>query len=380
MKIALVVPNYWPDMIGGAEWYVYHITHELALIGNEIHVFTQQTKKAKTLEETINQVFVHRLPSFGFFYRIKIWKGLISSLKKHALDAIIALDYAQPHSWQAMNYGKKNKIPVFLMINDVQTHKTGRNFLKQRALEIFDKYFAPKVLSKANKILVRTSWTKSWVKKKGIDDFKIEITPSGLTKEELTQGDAAAFGNKYKINDDIILYLGRIRKQKGVFLLLDAYKEVKTKISSAKLVYVGPDEKEYDGLEFTPKLREKVQKEKIKDVYFLGPLYGEDKINALSACNVLCVPSSFENFGQVYSQAFAQKKPVIGTTGGGIPDIINHNVDGYTIEPWNKKQLVFYLIKLLSDKNLQIKMGKAGFQKIQKYLYSKLANELENIL
>lgn len=379
MKIAFVVPNYWPDMIGGAEWYIYHITRELALVGNEIHVFTQQTKKAKTPEESINQVFVHRLPSFGCFYRIKIWEGLIPSLKKYNFNAIITLDYAQPHSWRAISYGKKNKIPVFLMINDVQTYKTGRHFLKQRVLEFFDKYFAPKVLSKADKILVRTSWTKLWVKKKNINDKKIFVTPSGLTREELTPGDAGAFENKYKLKNNIILYLGRIRKQKGVFLLLDAYKEVKKQIPSAKLVYVGPDEKEYDGLEFTPKLKKKVQKENIKDVYFLGPLYGKDKINALAACSILCVPSSFENFGQAYSQAFAQKKPAIGTTGGGIPDIINHGVDGYTIKPWDKKQLLFYLTKLLSNKNLQIKMGEAGFQKIQKYLYSKLAKELKNI-
>lgn len=380
MKIAFVVPNYWPDMIGGAEWYTYHITRELALLGSEIHVFTQKTKKAKLFEEKINEVFIHRLKSFGFFYRIKIWKGLISSLKKYKVDAILTLEYAQPHSWQVINYGKKNKIPVFLMINDVQTYKTGRHILKQKVLEIFDNYFAPKIISKADKILVRTSWTKSWVKRKGAEDKKIFITPSGLTPEELLPGNALEFQNKYKLKDNIILFLGRIRKQKGVFLLLEAFKEVKKKIPDAKLVYVGPDEKEYDGLEFTPKLKEKVKNENIKDVYFLGPLYGKDKINALRACSILCLPSSFENFGQVFSQAFAQKKPVIGTTGGGIPDIISHGLDGYMIKPWNKKELIYYLIKLLQDKNLQKRMGENGYKKVQGLLYSKLALELKNII
>jgi hypothetical protein len=93
----------------------------------------------------------------------------------------------------------------------------------------------------------------------------------------------------------------------------------------------------------------------------------------------MCLPSSWENFGQSYSQAFAQGKPVIGSTAGGIPDIINHDQDGFMIEPWNKKQLVEYLVKLLKDKDLRNQMGQTGKEKIQNYRYDRLAKQIEEI-
>lgn len=380
MKIGFVVPNYYPDITGGIEWYAYHITHELSKLGHDIHVFTQLSKKANKRYEKINNINIHRLKSYGYFYRLKFLFNLNKELGKHKLNALIPFDYALPFSWQTLFFGKHNNIPVLTLLYDVQSQKKPRHFAKQFFLDIFDKYFAKYILKYSDRILLRTPAPKKWLGNLGVDLNKTRITPSGITSQELLPGNKENFKNKYKIKDNIILYLGRIRKQKGIFLLLDAFREVKKNIPNAKLVYVGTDDKEYDGLKFTPQLKKEIKEKNIKDVYILGPIFGSLKNDALAACSLLALPSSYEAFGQVYIQAMAQSKPVIGTNTGGVPYVIDHKKNGFLMKPWNKEKLVFYITKTLNEKQFAKDMGENGLEKASQYEYSKLAKSLENIL
>ncbi len=56
----------------------------------------------------------------------------------------------------------------------------------------------------------------------------------------------------------------------------------------------------------------------------------------------------------------ASKKPVIGTTVGGIPEIIQDGKSGYLIEPGSPEQLAEKLTELLGDEELRRQMGEAG--------------------
>lgn len=376
MRIGYVVPNYYPDMIGGIEWYAYNITRELAKESHEIHVFTQATSKATEQEEELENVKIHRIKSIGLFYRLKYWPNLKENLKKYNLDIIISFDYAQPQTWQAVNFGNINNIPSFILFYDIQSQKKPRQFIKQFFLEIFDNYFAHKILNKADLILTRTKDPWQWIKGKGISSNKIKLAPPGITEEELKPGNRENFERKYKIKDNVILFLGRIRKQKGIFLLLDAFKEIKKEMPSAKLVYVGTDDKESDGLKFTPKLKQKIKENNISDVYMLGPICGKPKNDAIAACDILVLPSSTEAFGQVFVQAMAQGKPVIGTNTGGVPYVVDHKKDGFLIKPWDKKMLELYLINLLKNKNLRESMGQYGKAKAPQYSYKILATNI----
>ena len=381
MKIGLIAVNFYPDLVGGAEFYTYNIFSQLAEKGHEVHVFTQLTEKGNKPNDKINNINIHRIKTYGIFYRLKWWPLLERQLRQYDLDKLIILDYAQNFTWKGLNYAKKHNIPAYIMINDIQSLKTGRHPLKHYFLERYDKYAANRVFQNANKILVRTQLTKDFfIDNYPIDPEKIIITPSGITKEEFEPGDPEKFKQKYNISGKIILFLGRIRKQKGIFDLLEAFKEVKKQIPDAKLVYAGPDEKEHDGLEFTPQLKKIVKEEGIKDVYFIGPVFGKDKNNALAACTVMALPSSFENFGQVYSQALAQGKPVIGTFGGGIPEIIDHEKDGFMVKIGDIKNLSKYLVQIMKNPEQSNKMGEAGKEKVKKYSYDKLSQDIENIL
>lgn len=382
MKIGLVASNFYPDLVGGAEYYTWNISKELLKLGHEIHVFTQETPKNKNKFNLPPKLFLHPLKSYGFFYRLKWWTSLEAALRKSEPEVLIVLDYAQLYTFKALKFARWLSIPCCLMINDVHSLKIGRHPLKHRPLEIYDALFIPRLFLKFDRILVRTNWTKQYLIRKYPElKEKLAVTPSGLTAEEFLPGRVEAFANKFKLTTEkIILFLGRIRKQKGIFDLLKAFTQVKKEIPDAKLVYAGPDEKAYDGLEFTPKLKKNIAEEKIKDVTFLGPIYDKDKNNALAAASVMCLPSSFENYGQSYAQALAQGTPVVGTYGGGIPEIVSRGVDGYLVNFGDTEKLAFYLIKLLKNPELGKRMGETGRRKVQKYHYTKLAEEFDSLL
>lgn len=349
-------------------------------MGHEVHIFTQATKKASRREEKYQNVIIHRLSSYGFFYRVKYWPQITNELSKYNLDTVMSLDYAQTQTWQGLKYCRINNIPFSILLYDIQSQKKPRSWFKQIPLDIFDRFFARMILNKATNIFVRTRAVVPWLKKQGINLRKVHETPCGLTEEELTPGSPDDFYQKFGFKDNIILFLGRIRKQKGIFMLLDAFKNIQHIIPDAKLVYVGPDDQEYDKLEFTSQLKENIKRDSIQNVHILGPLYGKDKNDALAACDLLTLPSSYEAFGQVFLQAMAQGKPVIGTTPGGVPFVVDDQENGYLIEPWDQKALEKYLLKLLQNKKLREKFGENGRRKAQKYFYPHLAQRLEGYL
>jgi glycosyltransferase involved in cell wall biosynthesis len=49
---------------------------------------------------------------------------------------------------------------------------------------------------------------------------------------------------------------------------------------------------------------------------------------------------------------------------GGVPEVIDHEVNGYLYELGDKKSLVDYMIRLLNDEELKNRLGKAGREKV----------------
>ena len=84
-------------------------------------------------------------------------------------------------------------------------------------------------------------------------------------------------------------------------------------------------------------------------------------------------------------ESFINGKPVIASNIGGIPEIIEHNVNGLLFEPANIEQLKECIIKYYNNPKLVIEHGKNAYQKAiteyteEKY-YNKLIDVYNNVL
>lgn len=174
----------------------------------------------------------------------------------------------------------------------------------------------------------------------GISAKKSVVVYNGVS--DAPSSDALPFVvKKDKIN---LLYVGRFDRQKGFDLLLEVFNE--NPFADVNLYLVGDTvlkDFEYD----YPMNAVKI-----------GWVDNSEIDRYMKACDAVIVPSRWEGFGIVAIEALRNKKPVIASNRGALPEIIQHGVNGYIFDFDNKEELVGIILGLTKDRLDQ--MGKAG--------------------
>ena len=270
-------------------------------------------------------------------------------------DIVHIHEHRQTLAIIASYFARKNNIPYI-----VQAHGSVLPFFQKEGLKnLFDKVFGFKILHNASCVFALTEVEKEQYLKMGVDEDKIEIVPLGINLEEYENLPAyGKFRSKFNIgeNDKLILFVGRIHEIKGLDLLLDAFNDLIVQsneknslenidCSSIKLAIVGPD----DG--YLVKLEEKVKEYSLEEnVIITGPLYKEEKQEALVDCDLFVIPSKYESFTTSGLDAMACSKPLVLTKNNHIHDWVDGNV-GIACED-NKDSLREAIEKVLFDEEL----------------------------
>lgn len=151
------------------------------------------------------------------------------------------------------------------------------------------------------------------------------------------------------------LYIGRLSKEKGVNYLLQAMSELPRDIK-LHIVGTGPEEEN---------LKKYAEENKLHNIEFLGFKTGADIQDEYQNCIATILPCNwFEIFGMTNIESFANGKPVIASNIGGIPEIVEHNVNGLLFEPANVEQLRECILKYWNNPELVIEHGKNGYKKV----------------
>ncbi len=152
----------------------------------------------------------------------------------------------------------------------------------------------------------------------------------------------------------ILLFVGRITKDKGVQELLQAFALLKAASSEAHLVFVGP----LDAESGVGGAISQYDIEQVSDLHMVGHSKYPEYYMAIA--DVICLPSYREGFGTVVIEAAAMGVPAIGTDIYGLVDSIMHEETGLLVPPQNTEALVSAISSLLDDKTLRNKMSEAA--------------------
>lgn len=95
-----------------------------------------------------------------------------------------------------------------------------------------------------------------------------------------------------------------------------------------------------------------------KNVIWLG--LRDDVPEILKKIEVYCQPSRSEGLGLSIVEAFGANKPVVAFNVGGISEVVNDNVSGYLIKPFDIDDMANKLLLLLDNKELSRKFGENG--------------------
>lgn len=113
-----------------------------------------------------------------------------------------------------------------------------------------------------------------------------------------------------------------------------------------------------------------------KSVKFLGFIPHDSVADALNQFDVYCALSRSESFGVAVLEASACEIPVVVSNVGGLPEVVNHQITGYVIEP-TIDNIVEKLNLLIKDEKKRNELGKAGREFVLKnYVWSQNVKEM----
>lgn len=164
-------------------------------------------------------------------------------------------------------------------------------------------------------------------------------------------------------NDIVFLFVGRVCRDKGIFDLMEAFKQLSSNVDkNIWLWIVGPDE---GGVE--PELKT-MYPELQNQIKWIGPCFEPE--NYMAAADVLVLPSYREGFGTVVIEAAACRIPAIAYKTEGIIDAIENNVTGLLARKYDINNLALKMKELVINADLRMRLGKSAYERAIKLFSS----------
>ena len=162
----------------------------------------------------------------------------------------------------------------------------------------------------------------------------------------------------YSDDNVVYVFLGRLKREKGIKEILSAFNNLLEEYSYARLLLIGHDEEKcHDWIVDYPNIQDG------HNVIFYG--FTKEPFRLLQAGDVYLLPSYREGFGMSVLEASCMKLPVICSDTYGMADTFVDGVTGLKCKVKDDATLFDCMKKLYGDKNLRETMGRAGRARVE---------------
>jgi glycosyltransferase involved in cell wall biosynthesis len=164
-----------------------------------------------------------------------------------------------------------------------------------------------------------------------------------------------------------------LRSYKGHEYFIEAAARALPRAKDVTFLIVGEGPEE-------PRLRERIASLGLSErVRMLG--FREDLLNVFRSLDLFVIPSvEGDTIPQVLMQALAMGLPVVSTTVGSIPDVVQDGTTGFVVPPRDTEALAGRVLALLDDPSLRKEMGRRGRALVERdYSLSRMLERLEEV-
>lgn len=288
---------------------------------------------------------VLRAPAFVFS---GLFRGAVKKFD------VIHAHYALPQGFLGVLLKKLRRKPLVTTV-----HGSDITLLARSAL---GKLFVRFVLQNSDRVIAVSRFLRDEVIKLGVSGEKVSVVYSGAPVPEKSKGKLPAEG-------EIITFAGSLVRQKGIDVLLRAYRVVKAKRRGTALVIAG-EGRERASLE-------RLNSELGTNASFIGSV--ESLAHILEKSAVFVLPSREEGFGLVLLEAMNAGVPVVASEVGGIPEIVEHGYSGILVEKENPQELAGAILKVLNDSELRNSLIKNARGSVKAFQWEKMAGEIDAV-
>ncbi len=220
------------------------------------------------------------------------------------------------------------------------------------------------IKNRADLVFAVSKITAEHVKKKGIKHNLFSVD-CGVAYQEIRQIAAKVRSKRYDA-----IFIKRFDGTKGVFDIIEIWKEVVKTKHEAKLGMIGLGTKKV-----MDRLSRMVENYGIKDnVDFLGPIYDfETKISVLASSKLFVLPSYEENWAIVIGEALAAGVPVLCYDLPTIRPLWKDKV--IWVPKGDKKKFANKVIELLDSEQVRTRLSEAGIRFVKEYDWQRIADK-----
>lgn len=372
---------YYP-WVGGAEIFMQNVAEKLAK-KDDIDVVTGLWAKPDIMTEswndnfeTINKVKVYRVKTLNIPYLKTISAILPMYGKAKKMMTEKKYDLIHAHIFPAMIPAAllKKKFPLVPMIITVQggdladyKENTGKFGFLLRLLISY-------AIKKADLVHAVSQSTAERAKQLGAK--KIVIIPNGVDRRRffpLAEKTALREKFNYAADEKIILTVSRLTPKNGIIPLIEACNELAI-TNKIRLIIIGGGEQE-------SKIRSLIQTLGCVDIVDLKGYIDNSGLNEFyNLSDVFCRPSLEEGFGISFIEAMAAGLTVVGTSTGGIPDIIENGETGFLVKAGNRQELINSLNIAINEKDYAEKLRSEAKNKVKSvYCWDKVIGRINNL-
>lgn len=360
MKILMLIPHY-PPLIGGAEVFAKTLADYLAERGEKVHIVTgritpllnKKDNENATLHR-VSMVSMKDLVNHSYFYLftgfpLMMWKS-IALIKREGIDVVHTVGSIA--SVMGLILSKLTNKPY------ISTIQGGYPKYPDRIINIFGLWLIRRAFSNSSLVHCISTFLEKSCRQLGAR--KTLVIPNGIHLNRLTFLNKKEIKEKLRIGEEkIILTAARLIEIKGIKYLIKAFNKVLEDQNNIRLLIIGdgPEKKKLVNLSDQLHLKDRVS--------FLGHMPQEQVLSYMCASDIFVGPSLVEGLGNVFIEAMACGTPVIGTTVGGIPDIIEDEVNGLLVPPGDSKAIANAILKILDDEELRIRFSKKGLMVVK---------------
>ena len=349
LKIAFYTDTYLPA-VDGVVTSILNSKEELERRGHEVYIFTSGDNGSKPMVEIERNVFAvpgvkfrkypqYRLAVFPFLSSVKL-----SQIKPDVMHAHTPFTMGL----SALFNAKTSRIPVTGTFHTFFTDK-----------RVLDEYGMGSDLGR--KMMIRYSWPYA---RFFYNRCNLVIAPSGTVQRILSKHrirntavvpnsvdmkryNTSVNGDKLRksIADDdrtkVVLYVGRMSKEKRIDILLKAAARMKRENVRFVFAGTGPAMQHYQRMATRYGLRGRVRFAGFVDQAMLPKYY--------AMADVFCTASTFETQGVVLLEAMASGKPVVGADSLAIKEVIKNGKNGEKFRPNDSRDCARKLEKVINN-------------------------------
>ncbi|MDJ0602065.1 MAG: glycosyltransferase family 4 protein [Crocosphaera sp.] len=382
MKVLVLTWEFPPRLVGGIARHVAELYPEIAKLGHEIHLITVEFGQSPPYE-VVDGVNVYRVPvqeADDFFQWIVHMNNSMGYHGGQLIQDKGPFDLIHAHDWlvgdAAIALKHLFKIPLIATIHATEygryngIHNDTQRYIsnKERTL-IYDSW----------RVIVCSDYMRHELKRAFETPLdKVDVIYNGIRAEKKRKDpnfDYLAFRRQFALDHEkIIYYVGRMTREKGISILLQAGAKVLWELEgNAKIVIIGGGN--------TQHLQAEAEHLGISNrCCFTGFMSDEDldRFQTIADCAVF--PSLYEPFGIVALESFAARVPVVVSNTGGLPEVVHHQKTGIVTEVNNPDSLAWGILEILRNPDYgQHLVEKAYHELALRFAWSQLAKQTEAV-